>query len=103
MAHFQPDLQERKRDWDMVLKTFDSGRTVVGMYHQICLLAKVTDGRRCEHAVRAVWRARGFDLTKDFYLQHQALAAALPMTLTPALQADCVSSGGSAPRLPTTR
>jgi conjugal transfer ATP-binding protein TraC len=43
---------------------------------------------RCEHALRAVWRARGFDLTKDFYLQHQALAAALPMTLTPALQAD---------------
>jgi conjugal transfer ATP-binding protein TraC len=62
MAHFQPDLQERKRDWDMVLKTFDSGRTVVGMYHQICLLAKVADAGRCEHAVRAVWRARGFDL-----------------------------------------
>ena len=88
MAHFQPDLQERKRDWDMVLKTFDSGRTVVGMYHQIALVAKVEDASRCEHAVRAVWRARGFDLTKDFYLQHQALSAALPMTLTPGLQAD---------------
>jgi len=88
MAHFQPDLQDRKRDWDMVLKTFDSGRTVVGMYHQISLVSKVEDASRCEHAVRAVWRARGFDLTKDFYLQHQALSAALPMTLTPALQAD---------------
>ena len=88
MAHFQPDLQERKRDWDMVLKTFDSGRTVVGMVHQVCLLSRVDDAPRCEHAVRAVWRARGFDLTRDFYLQHQALAAALPMTLTPALQAD---------------
>ena len=88
MAHFQPDLQDRKRDWDMVLKTFDSGRTVVGMYHQIALVAKVEDASRCEHALRAVWRARGFDLTKDFYLQHQALSAALPMTLTPALQAD---------------
>lgn len=88
MAHFQPDLQERKRDWDMVLKTFDSGRTVVGMYHQIALVSKVEEVSRCEHAVRAVWRARGFDLTKDFYLQHQALTAALPMTLTPGLQAD---------------
>ncbi len=88
MAHFQPDLQERKRDWDMVLKTFDNGRTVVGMYHQIALVSKVEDASRCEHAVRAVWRARGFDLTKDFYLQHQALSAALPMSLTPGLQAD---------------
>jgi hypothetical protein len=83
LAHFQPDLQERKRDWDMVLKTFDSGRTVVGMYHQVCLVSRVEDASRCEHSVRAVWRARGFDLTKDFYLQHQALTATLPMTLTP--------------------
>jgi conjugal transfer ATP-binding protein TraC len=88
LAHFQPDLQERKRDWDMVLKTFDSGRTVVGMYHQVCLVSPVEDASRCEHSVRAVWRARGFDLTKDFYLQHQALSATLPMTLTPALQND---------------
>jgi conjugal transfer ATP-binding protein TraC len=74
MAHFQPDLQERKRDWDMVLKTFDSGRTVVGMYHQVVpVLPGGGCASRCEHAVRAVWRARGFDLTKDFYLQHQAL------------------------------
>lgn len=88
LAHFQPDLQERKRDWDMVLKTFDSGRTVVGMYHQVCLVSRVEDASRSEHSVRAVWRARGFDLTKDFYLQHQALSATLPMTLTPALQND---------------
>lgn len=88
LAHFQPDLQERKRDWDMVLKTFDSGRTVVGMYHQVCLVSRVADASRCEHSVRAVWRARGFDLTKDFYLQHQALTATMPMTLTPALQSD---------------
>jgi conjugal transfer ATP-binding protein TraC len=88
LAHFQPDLQERKRDWDMVLKAFDSGRTVVGMYHQVCLVSRVEEASRCEHSVRAVWRARGFDLTKDFYLQHQALTATMPMTLTPALQND---------------
>ena len=88
LAHFQPDLQERKRDWDMVLKTFDSGRTVVGMYHQVCLVSRVEDASRSEHSVRAVWRARGFDLTKDFYLQHQALTATLPMTLSPSLQND---------------
>ena len=88
LAHFQPDLQERKRDWDMVLKAFDSGRTVVGMYHQVCLVSRVEDASRCEHSVRAVWRARGFDLTKDFYLQHQALTATMPMTLSPALQND---------------
>jgi len=88
MAHFQPDLQDRKRDWDMVLRAFDDGRNVVQMYHQIVLLSKVNDVAKCEHGVRAVWRARGFDLAKDVYLQHQALTAALPCTLTKAMQKD---------------
>ncbi|WP_126448291.1 type IV secretion system protein TraC [Sulfuricystis multivorans] len=88
MAHFQPDLQDRKRDWDMVLRAFDNGRNVVQMYHQIVLISRLEDAARSEHAVRSVWRARGFDLAKDVYLQHQALTAAMPCTLTPALQKD---------------
>ncbi|MDR9065301.1 type IV secretion system protein TraC [Burkholderia multivorans] len=88
MAHFQPDLQDRKRDWDMVLRAFDNGRNVVQMYHQIVLISRLEEAARSEHAVRAVWRARGFDLAKDVYLQHQALVAAMPCTLTPALQKD---------------
>lgn len=88
MAHFQPDLQDRKRDWDMVLRAFDNGRNVVQMYHQIVLISRLEDVARSEHAVRAVWRARGFDLAKDVYLQHQALVAAMPCTLTQALQKD---------------
>lgn len=88
MAHFQPDLQDRKRDWDMVLRAFDNGRNVVMMYHQIVLISRLEDAARSEHAVRAVWRARGFDLAKDVYLQHQALMASMPCTLTPALQKD---------------
>lgn len=88
MAHFQPDLQDRKRDWDMVLRAFDNGRNVVQMYHQIVLISRLEDVARSEHAVRAVWRARGFDLAKDVYLQHQALVAAMPCALTPALQKD---------------
>jgi len=66
MAHFQPDLQDRKRDWDMVLRAFDNGRNVVQMYHQIVLLSRIQDVARVEHAVRAVWRARGFDLARMF-------------------------------------
>lgn len=88
MAHFQPDLRERKHDWDMVLRAFDNGRNVIKMYHQIVLISSVADVSRSEHALRSVWRARGFDLAKDVYLQHQALLAALPCALTSSLQKD---------------
>lgn len=93
MAHFQPDLQDRKRDWDMVLRAFDNGRNVVQMYHQIILLSRAKEASRSEHAIRAVWRARGFDLAKDVYLNHQALVAALPCTLTPTMQSDLKTVG----------
>lgn len=88
LARFQPDLQDRKQDWDMVLRAFSNGRNVVQMYHQIVLVSEYKDASRCEHMVRSVWQARGVNLSKDVYLQHQALVAALPCTLTPGLQSD---------------
>ncbi|MDP1679314.1 MAG: DUF5934 domain-containing protein, partial [Candidatus Nitrotoga sp.] len=93
MARFQPDLQDRKRDWDSVLKTFDEGKGTLRMYHQICLLSSVEDASRSEHAVRAVWRARGYDISRDYYLQHQAFASSLPMTLAKPMQQDLNTFG----------
>jgi len=93
MARFQPDLQDRKRDWDMVLRAFDNGRNVIQMYHQVILLSTKKDASKSEYALRAVWRARGFNLTNDIYLAHQALSATLPMTLTAGLQADLRAFG----------
>ncbi len=93
MAHFQTDLKDRKHDWDMVLRAFDNGRNVVKMFHQIVLISRLKDVSRSEHAVRAVWQARGFDLAKDVYLMHQAFLGAMPGTLTPALQKDLQTFG----------
>ena len=93
MARFQPDLQDRKKDWDMVLRAFDNGRNVIQMYHQVVLLSTKKDASKSEYALRAVWRARGFSLANDIYLAHQALASALPCTLTSGLQADLRAFG----------
>lgn len=93
LARFQPDLEDRKRDWDMVLRAFSNGRNVVQMYHQVVLLSSMKDASRCEHMVRSVWQARGVNLSKDVYLQHQALVAALPCTLTSGLQDDLKQFG----------
>lgn len=93
MASLQPELQDKKRDWDTMLQAFENGRNAIKMYHQIVLISKADEASKCEHSIRAVWRARGFDLAKDIYLQHQALVASLPCTLTPALQADLGAFG----------
>jgi conjugal transfer ATP-binding protein TraC len=82
MARFLPDLQERKADWDVVLKAMDDGQQLVDLYHQVALFASPEEITRAEQAARAIFRARGFELTSDTLMMSQALVASLPMTLS---------------------
>jgi len=95
MAIFQPELHDKKRDWGAVVNAFDQGKGTLRLYHQLLLLTKKEDASRAEYAARSVWRARGFDLARDYYLQHQAFAASMPMTLGRPLQDDLKSFGRS--------
>ena len=88
MARFLPDLQERKADWDIVLKAIDDGQQLVDLYHQVVLFAPAEEITRAEQAARAIFRARGFELSHDTLLATQALLAALPMTLSAPFHAD---------------
>ena len=88
MARFLPDLQERKADWDVVLKALDDGQQLVDLQHTVALFAPPEDVTRAEQAVRAVFRARGFELTNDSMMMTQALIGSLPMTWSPAFHGD---------------
>lgn len=88
MARFMHDMQEQKRDWDSVVKAFDDGRATVKMYHQIMLFAPKKEIERAEQSARAIWRARGFDISSDTYMQIQALQASMPMNLSQAFASD---------------
>jgi conjugal transfer ATP-binding protein TraC len=80
MARFLPDLQERKADWDIVLKALDGGQQLVDLQHTVALFAAPEDMTRAEQAARALFRARGFELTRDSMMMTQALIGSLPMT-----------------------
>jgi len=82
MARFLPDLQERKADWDIVLKSIDAGQQLVDLYHQVVLFAPPADIARAEQATRSIYRARGFELSADTLMMPQALLGSLPMTLS---------------------
>jgi len=88
MARFLPDLQERKADWDIVLKSLDAGQQLVDLYHQVALFAPPEEMTRAEQAARAIFRARGFELTADTLMMTQALIGSLPMTLSAPFHAD---------------
>jgi conjugal transfer ATP-binding protein TraC len=88
MARFLPDLQERKADWGIVLKAMDDGQQLVDLVPQVALFAPQAELVRAEQAARAIFRARGFELTTDTLMMSQALTGCLPMTLSAPFHAD---------------
>ena len=88
MARFLPDMQERKADWDIVLKAMDDGQQLVDLHHQVALFAPPRDMARAEQAARSIFRARGFELSRDTMMMTQGLIGSLPMTMSPQFHAD---------------
>jgi conjugal transfer ATP-binding protein TraC len=82
MSRFLPDLEERKADWDIVLKAMDGGQQLVDLTLQVALFAPPAEAARAEQAARAIFRTRGFELTSDRLMMAQALIGVLPMTLS---------------------
>ena len=88
MARFLPDMQERKADWDIVLKAMDDGQQLVDLHHQVALFAPMRDMARAEQSARSIFRARGFELSRDTMMMTQGLIGSLPMTMSPAFHGD---------------
>jgi len=88
LGRFQPDVHERKADWDLALQAFNDGKGTVKMHLQLMLFASPKEMPKAEQAARAIWRYCGFDLTVDRCMHKLSLLASLPMTFGPLLQAD---------------
>lgn len=82
MARVMPDVAKKREDWAAVAEAIDAGGRLVSMYHQLALFTHPKDAVRGEQTAKAIWRARGFELNADVYMQRQALLASLPMTLS---------------------
>lgn len=88
MARVMPDVAKKREDWAAAAEAIDAGGRLVSMYHQLALFTHPKDAVRGEQTAKAIWRARGFELNADVYMQRQALLASLPMTLSEAFHDD---------------
>lgn len=88
MAKFQPDMLDKKADWDIAQEAFDDGKGTVKLYHQLLLFTTRDELPKCEQAAKAIWRAENFDIATDKLMQKQALLASLPLMFGPLMQRD---------------
>ena len=87
-ARMLPQLKEQSREWEFVKDELRQGRKLVQAFYSVTTFSPKGKGDANERVLKSVYRAAGWDLLDDRYLQIQGLLAAMPMTMANGLSFD---------------
>ena len=87
-ARFLPRIGEQAAEWQHVQAELQEGRRLVRVFYGITTYSPHWRAEHDERAVRSIYKAAGWDIASERYLQLQGLLAALPLTLADGLGAD---------------
>jgi conjugal transfer ATP-binding protein TraC len=79
-ARFLPQLREQSREWRHVNEEMRQGRKLVRVFFSATAFSPKGRGDANERVLKSVYRAAGWDLLDDRYLQVMGLLCAMPMT-----------------------
>jgi conjugal transfer ATP-binding protein TraC len=87
-AKFLPRIAEQSAEWQHVQAELQEGRRLVRAFYGVTTWSPLGDGDRHERAVKSIYKAAGWDLADERFLQIQGLLAAMPLTLADGLGTD---------------
>lgn len=87
-ARMLPQLKEQSAEWRFVKDELSQGRKLVQGFFSVTSFSPQGKGDTNERVLKSVYRAAGWDLLDDRYLQIQGLLAAMPMTMANGLSFD---------------
>jgi conjugal transfer ATP-binding protein TraC len=87
-ARFLPQLREQSQEWRHVNKEVRQGRKLARAFFSVTSYSPMGRGDANERVLKSVYRAAGWDLLDDRYLQVMGLLSAMPMTMANGLSRD---------------
>ena len=87
-ARMLPQLKDQSAEWKFVKDELRQGRKLVQAFYSVTSFSPKGKGDANERVLKSVYRAAGWDLLDDRYLQIQGLLAAMPMTMANGLSYD---------------
>jgi conjugal transfer ATP-binding protein TraC len=87
-ARFLPQLREQSQEWRYVNDEIRQGRKLVRVFYSVTSFSPKGKGDANERVLKSVYRAAGWDLLDDRYLQVMGLLCAMPMTMANGLSKD---------------
>lgn len=87
-ARYVPKLREQAAEWREVQAQMQEGRRLVRAFYGVTAFSPEGEGDRNERTIKSLYKAAGWDLADERYLQIQGLLAAMPLTLADGLAQD---------------
>ncbi len=88
LAKFKPTIRQEHQDWAFVRDRLADGDRLVKVFYQVVIYAPTDMVASAERKVRDLYRANGWKLRKEAFLQLQSWLAMLPMMMTEGLFED---------------
>lgn len=82
LAKFKPLISKEYEDWDFIRTRLAEGDRLLKTFFQVVIYAPEKQASSAERKVRDLYRANGWKLRKDLYLQLQSWLAMLPMRMS---------------------
>ena len=87
-ARFLPRLAEQSAEWSHVQAELQAGKRLVKLFYGLTSYSPLGQGDAHERTVKALYKAAGWDLTDERFLQLQGLIASFPLSLADGLGDD---------------
>ncbi len=87
-ARFLPKLSEQSAEWRHVQAELQAGKKLVKLFYGLTTISPLGEGDAHERTVKAIYKAAGWDLADERFLQLQGLVASFPLSLADGLVHD---------------
>lgn len=88
LSKLSPQIAREATDWAHVRQRLSQGDKLVKVFYQVLLYAPVEDAGNCERKLRDLYRANGWRLRKESFLQLSSWLASFPMMLSEGMYED---------------
>jgi len=83
-----PTLKSQSAEWTHVQQQVRTGQKLIQVYYSVTVISPLGRGDLNERTLKAIYKAAGWDLIDETYLQLGGLLAAFPLLLADGLSAD---------------
>lgn len=87
-ARFLPQLKDQSREWQLVQEELRQGNKLVRAFYGVTAFSPKGKGEANERTLKSMYKACGWDLHSEKYMQMVGFLACLPMTLGSGLAND---------------